>query len=53
MITARITLTYESWRLPISWDGRDGAGKNVKSGVYIVRLRAKRGTAAKKMVLLR
>jgi hypothetical protein len=37
----------------LRWDGRDGRGRQVASGVYLVDLRAERWRAAHRMTLLR
>jgi flagellar hook assembly protein FlgD len=37
----------------ILWDGRDGFGKEVGSGVYVVRMEAKDFIEVRKMVLIR
>jgi flagellar hook assembly protein FlgD len=37
----------------VVWDGRDSAGRNVASGVYVYRLVANDGTITRRMVLLR
>jgi hypothetical protein len=37
----------------IVWDGRDAAGREVASGVYIYRLSAKQGIVTRRMVLAR
>jgi ligand-binding sensor domain-containing protein len=37
----------------VIWDGRDGSGREVASGVYFCRLRTKSITLARKMLLLR
>jgi len=36
-----------------AWDGRDGEGRPVASGVYLVRLETVRGVASRKVTLLR
>ncbi len=36
----------------IEWDGADGSGRTVQSGVYIYRLRAGKTTMSRKMMLL-
>ncbi|MEW6687010.1 MAG: FlgD immunoglobulin-like domain containing protein, partial [Candidatus Edwardsbacteria bacterium] len=40
-------------RSAVMWDGRDEAGKEVSSGVYFYRLKAKDFSDIKKMILLR
>ena len=40
-------------RHSIAWDGRDGAGQIVSSGVYLYRLEAGGRSEAKRMLLLR
>jgi hypothetical protein len=37
----------------LAWDGRDGSGRHVASGVYFVRAEAGRQSGSRKMVLLR
>jgi hypothetical protein len=37
----------------LKWDGRDGEGRNVASGVYLYRLEAGGQTATRKMLLVR
>ncbi len=37
---------------PLSWDGRDGAGREVASGVYFVRLASPAGSRAQQMVVV-
>jgi hypothetical protein len=37
----------------IEWDGRDGDGERVPSGVYFYRIEAGEYTASKKMLLLK
>ncbi len=40
-------------RYQVKWDGRDEAGREVGSGVYIYRLKAGQYSISKKMILLR
>ena len=37
----------------VIWDGRDDAGRQLASGVYLLRLRASQGTSTRKVTLLR
>ena len=37
----------------VSWDGRDGSGKPVPSGVYISRLETDTGISQQKMMLMK
>jgi flagellar hook assembly protein FlgD len=37
----------------VSWDGRDNAGRQVASGVYLYRLEAGDFSKSEKMVLIR
>jgi len=37
----------------VEWDGRDGEGKSVASGVYLYRLRAGDVVETQRMVLVR
>jgi hypothetical protein len=37
----------------VTWDGRDGAGRAVASGVYLYRLETATGTQAKRMLLIK
>jgi flagellar hook assembly protein FlgD len=36
-----------------AWDGRDGGGRALPSGIYVVRMRADRWSAARKIALVR
>jgi len=40
-------------RYRVVWDGRDGDGREVSAGVYLLRLEAERFVKVRKMVLLR
>ncbi|MHB9028461.1 MAG: FlgD immunoglobulin-like domain containing protein, partial [Candidatus Latescibacterota bacterium] len=44
---------YSAGMHTATWDGRDGSGKQISSGIYIARLEAGGRTAARKMVLAR
>jgi len=35
------------------WDGRDNQGKEVRSGVYFVRVKTDRGSVNQKLILMR
>ena len=37
----------------VEWDGRDGAGRAMPSGIYLVRLEAEGLTASRKVTLAR
>jgi flagellar hook assembly protein FlgD len=37
----------------VVWDGRDAAGREVASGVYVYRLTGKQGVLTRRMTLLR
>ena len=37
----------------VRWDGRDGSGAPVRDGVYLVRVRAGRDAAVRKLVVLK
>jgi hypothetical protein len=43
----------DSGRHQLSWDGRDGHGRTVSSGVYLVRLATPSGTLTQRSVLLK
>ncbi len=45
--------TQDSGDYTVSWDGTDGDGRRVSSGVYFYRLRAGSFTATRKMVMLK
>jgi len=47
------TAHYEPGRHEVLWDGRDGAGRNLPSGVYISRLKARDFEASQRMTLVR
>jgi hypothetical protein len=55
---ARLVKVLPAGRLPsgpqdIVWDGRNGAGQSVSSGVYWIRIKAGSQTARQKLVLLK
>ena len=53
----RIRRLFRARRMPgthtVRWDGRNGAGREVGSGVYLCRLKTSEGTRARKMVVIR
>ena len=54
----RLVRTLVDERMPagehgVVWDGRDGTGRHVASGVYFVRAEAGRQSSSRKVVLLR
>jgi hypothetical protein len=44
---------YAAGRHPITWDGRDAAGREVASGGYVIRLESEDGVQADKLTLVR
>jgi hypothetical protein len=47
-------LLFEGWGLNFAtWDGKDGLGRQVASGVYLVRMAAGKFRQVRKMVLLK
>jgi len=40
-------------RHQVHWDGRDGGGGSVSSGVYFIRLATSESSLARRMLLLR
>ena len=46
-------LTVHTGQLTVGWDGRDGNGRNVASGVYLARIRGDQEGARAKMVKVR
>jgi len=53
-LVARVTEGYrDKGTHTVSWDGRDGKGRQVSSGVYFYRLKAGKTEISKKMVLPR
>ena len=42
----------ESGQYTVSWDGKDGTGKKVASGIYLYRLHLQKESEIKKMILL-
>ncbi|UCF71596.1 MAG: T9SS type A sorting domain-containing protein [candidate division WOR-3 bacterium] len=47
------TITHAPSTMQVVWDGRDGEGRRVPSGVYFVRLDADRYSSIEKVILLR
>jgi flagellar hook assembly protein FlgD len=45
--------TRPAGRYEARWDGKDGSGRSIASGVYFYHLEASRSTATRQMVLLR
>ena len=48
-----LTATVEPGRHQVIWDGRDGRGRNVATGVYIYRLETPSISLARKMMLVK
>ncbi|MCH7529057.1 MAG: T9SS type A sorting domain-containing protein, partial [Candidatus Marinimicrobia bacterium] len=48
-----LTATIEPGRHQVIWDGRDGRGRNVATGVYIYRLETPSKSLARKMMLVK
>ncbi|MCH8837858.1 MAG: Ig-like domain-containing protein [Candidatus Marinimicrobia bacterium] len=48
-----LTATIEPGRHQVIWDGRDGRGRSVATGVYIYRLETPSKSMARKMMLLK
>ena len=44
---------YDTGAHDITWDGRNAAGQEVSSGMYLVRMRAEDTVESTKIVLLR
>ena len=49
----RIAAVYENWSKAVYWDGRNGFGERVASGVYFYHLSAGDYSATRKMVILK
>ena len=47
-----LTTNHSALTTAVSWDGRDNAGRRVKSGVYFVSLKAGEKVLTKKLILL-
>ncbi|MDZ4804529.1 MAG: hypothetical protein SGI90_06700 [Candidatus Eisenbacteria bacterium] len=43
--------TFDAGSLSIEWDGRDGAGSEVPSDIYLYRLTAGGHTVSKKLIV--
>jgi hypothetical protein len=52
-IRTLVDQTYTPGRYRVTWDGRDGAGNEVASGMYIYRLSAGTDVMTKRLMLLR
>lgn len=48
-----VDLPHEAGRYDVSWDGRDGAGQVVPSGMYLCRLHTGSSTQARTLVLVK
>jgi len=53
LVTVLTDGAHESGEFALTWDGRDGAGREAASGTYFARLTAGNFTATRKMVLVR
>lgn len=40
-------------RVEVAWDGRDGRGRKIASGVYLVQVRREEGVATERVALVR
>ena len=49
----QVAAVYESWSKAVYWDGRNGLGEQVASGVYFYHLSAGDYSATRKMVILK
>jgi len=45
--------THVAGRHQVHWDGRDGGGGSVSSGVYFIRLATSESSLARRIILLR
>ena len=52
-ITNLISENYNQGDYAIKWDGLNGFGEEVSSGIYIYQLRYETGVLSKKMILIR
>ena len=52
-IRTLVDQTYTPGRYRVTWDGRDGAGNEVASGMYIYRLSTGTDVMTKRLMLLR
>jgi hypothetical protein len=52
-VRALVNRTVESGRHAITWDGRNGAGRSVGSGIYYYRLVSGKRVLTRKMVVMR
>ncbi len=53
LVRTLVDTTQGAGRHSVTWDGKDGRGRNAASGVYFYHLRTTRFKETKKMVLLR
>ena len=49
----RVAATYESRSKAIYWDGRNGVGERVASGVYFYHLSAEGYSATRRMLIIK
>jgi len=44
---------YDAGRHSVTWDGRDGSGRQAASGIYLYQIKSEQLTTSRKMILLR